>query len=123
MIGGHVGQNHDGKFQSFGPVHGHQPHSFGAFFDYRRLSRLGFLRLCFQFLHESAKRNSAREFEAAGQIGDAMNIGEHLMSGGPQRKSGVCARGFEQCIHGVRDGPSIAAAVQIRQQAKASAIG
>ena len=115
-VGGHVGQNHDRKFQAFGRVHGHQPDSFGAFFEHRRFGRFGFLRLRVQFLDESAKRNSARKLETARQIGNAINIGEHLMSGGTQRKTGMRARGFEQRIHGIGDRPSIAAAMQIGQQ-------
>ena len=117
-VGRHIGQNHDREFQPFGRMHGHQPDSFGAFFEHRRFGRFGFLGLRVQFLHESTKRNPTRKLETSREIGHPVNIGEHLVSSGPQRKSGMRSRGFKQRIHGIGDGPSIPSAIQIGQQAQ-----
>jgi hypothetical protein len=55
-LAGRIGKDHDGEFQSFRLVDGHDSDAFGAFFHDWRLVRLATLRVCLDSFDEGAER-------------------------------------------------------------------
>ena len=116
QVTGDVGEDHDGKLQPLGAVHGHDADALGAFFEHRRLPGFVSFRLHRQLLDETAERDAAAHLEAPRQVANSIDVCQHLVAGRPQGESSVRTRTLHQRADRLNDGPPVATAVEFSKQ-------
>ncbi len=62
-------------------------------------------------------------FEAAGEIGEAVDVGQHTLAAFAEGEAGVRASGLQQLVDGIGDGPVVPPAMQFAQQVEGLADG
>ena len=81
-------KKHDGEFQPFRLVHGHDPHAFGSLLRYGSLASPPAVYLRFNALDEGAERGRAA-LEAAGHVNEPLTVCQRLFTVLPERHTGV----------------------------------
>ena len=112
-LGGSAGiaQDDHGKLQPLGLVHAHDAHAFGAFLHHRRFRRVAAFRVGRQPIDEGPEAARARRLEPAREIQHAQDVGQGLLSGGPDGDAGVRPGRVQEPRERLRDGPPVPAQV------------
>ena len=116
QVTGDVRQDHDGKLQPLGAMHGHDADALGPFLEHRRLPGFVPLRLDCKLLDETAERDAAAHLEAPRQVANSIDVRQHLVAGRAQGESSVRARALQERADCLNDRPPVATAVEFSKQ-------